>query len=309
MSNATAPRTILALAALAGAALAMPTRPVAPPPEPAEPPFPVGQEEGPLVEAALWVERGQVVPGSVVWVAVSFKIKPEWHIYWPGQNDTGMAPSFDWHLPEGWKIGAARWPAPTRYVGPGEMVDHILEGLTTVLFPVLIPPTADAGSGATISCDLEWLVCKSLCIAERQRVQFSLSPFDVNDQSTNARPQDAAVIAMGRKILPGPIDAGQTGITASVTGNTLTIRSAGGGVLSFAPGASGRAVMETLESCVGQEGKPLYIGLEGSADEPVEGVVTLRLMGRAPQSYTLRIPKISDAQRDGFEIPGSGSKP
>lgn len=309
MSNTTVPRTILALAALAGVAMAMAAGPVAPPPEPAEAPFPIGEEDGPFVDASLWVDHGQVMPGSVVWVAVSFKIRPEWHIYWPGQNDTGMTPSFDWHVPEGWKVGAARWPAPSRHVAPGPLVDHILEGVPTVLFPVKIPDFADAGSGATISCDLEWLVCKTMCVAERQRVQFSLAPFDPNNQSTNARPQDAAVIAMARKILPPPFDAAETGISASVTGNTLSIKSAGGGVLSFAPAESGRPVIETLESCVGEEGESLFIGLEDAMDKPIAGVVTLRLMGRAAQSYTLRIPKISDALRDGFEIPAAGSRP
>lgn len=283
--------------------MAIATGPVAPPPPVAEPPFPIGEVEGPIVEATLWVEKGQVMPGAVVWVAVAFKIRPDWHIYWPGMNDTGMAPEFDWKVPEGWKVGAARWPAPTRYIAPGELVDHILEGIPTVLFPIKIPESASGGAGATIACDLEWLVCKTMCIAERQRVQFSFAAFDPNNQSSNARAQDAAVIAMARRALPRPIDELGSGLTASVTGNTLTIKSAGGGVLAFAPSERSRPVLDTLDGCVGEEGKPLFVGLEDAPDRIVEGVVTLREMGRAPRAFGLQIPRIAVAERDGFEIP------
>ena len=88
------------------------------------PPFPIGEEEGPFVEATLWVDHAAVMPGQVFWVGVTFRIRPEWHMYWPGINDTGMAPSFDWHLPDGWQIGRARWPAPKRHVGSAP--DHRL---------------------------------------------------------------------------------------------------------------------------------------------------------------------------------------
>lgn len=273
-----------------------------PPAPDAAPPFPVDQEEGPLVEAAFWVDHDAVAPGQVFWVAVSFKIRPDWHIYWPGHNDTGMPPDFGWELPEGWKVGRARWPAPERSVGPGGMLDHVLEGNPTVLFPVKVPDDADTRRPATIACDIEWLVCQTMCIAERQRVEFAFRPFSGAEPESRRRAQDAAVIAMARKQLPAPIVDADPPIRVTLEGDTLLLASDSTGRLIFAPGETGRAVRDPLSACVGQEGRPLRITLE-DADASVRGVVTVEEMGRPPRSYHLRIPELTREERDGFAHP------
>ncbi|MEM7754184.1 MAG: protein-disulfide reductase DsbD domain-containing protein [Planctomycetota bacterium] len=103
-------------------------------------------------------------PGSTQWIGVKFELDDSWHIYWDGQNDTGMAPTVELDLPEGFSAGDIHWPTPHRYISPGGILDHVYEDEVTLLIPITIDNSVPARGRATISASLEWLVCAEVCI-------------------------------------------------------------------------------------------------------------------------------------------------
>ena len=62
-------------------------------------------EEPEHARMTLIAETDAAVPGATLWLALDFVIDDEWHIYWPGHNDSGFAPQWTLSLPEGWTEG------------------------------------------------------------------------------------------------------------------------------------------------------------------------------------------------------------
>ena len=77
---------------------------------------------------------------GTVHVSWYFDLAEDWHLYWPGLNDSGFPPSVQLHLPDGWSARPLRWPVPARYVMPGDLLDHVYDQPLVVLEQVLVPP-------------------------------------------------------------------------------------------------------------------------------------------------------------------------
>lgn len=110
---------------------------------------------------------------------VVFTVAPEWHTYWPGQNATGtpiawtvsMGPGVDQRPGAKVTVGTPVYPAPTRYLGGGDLLDYALTGTFTVMLPLTVTHAAKGGTGEGASkatlplrVKIEYLVCKDSCI-------------------------------------------------------------------------------------------------------------------------------------------------
>ncbi len=253
--------------------------------------------EGPKATFTLLSDVTHSKPGGVFWIAVQFKIEPEWHIYWPGQNDTGIAPIFNWTLPSGWKIGQPRWTAPRRYETNSDMLDHVLEGSPVALFPVQIAPDATLGSTHQIEADIEWFVCRDVCLAEFDKASLPLTIAE----STVLSPTEARVRAH-KAALPAAWPASDAPIEINRPGaNTLSVSSSLPGVLSFYPAASGRGVLDIVGSCETRSGT-LRIEFAPESRAAVVGIVHFAGDDGSSYTYQYRDPVEPDARRDGFEI-------
>ncbi len=131
---------------------------------------PMGDDEHEPARPMLVSESAGLVAGATNNIALTFDIDEGWHVYWPGQNDTGFAPSLELTLPEGWTASDIQWPAPHRHVSPGGILDHVYEdGEATFIIPITVPSDAEVGP-VTITADAEWLVCREACIPGWQTV-------------------------------------------------------------------------------------------------------------------------------------------
>jgi DsbC/DsbD-like thiol-disulfide interchange protein len=265
--------------------------------------------ETPLTTAALWVSHRVVAPGQVLWVAVTFEIKDGWHIYWPGLNDTGMPPIFDWHLPDGWLVGSPRFPVPIIHETEGGLVDHVLEGVAMVLVPIKVPEDAIAGQPVTISCDLEWLVCRVACLSESQRVQFTLAVTGGRQGWPVKDFHGAAVIDMAHKALPEPIPETGGPVAAALDGAELVITAADGARVSFYPTEDSREPAAGPAARLEQAGPVVRIALDETSDAPVEGVIIIETGDGGRRAFAVRIPEITEKQRDGFALPDTKPDP
>ena len=156
-------------------------------------------------QPTLIAEHSSIAPGSTVRIAVDFAINPGWHLYWPGRNDTGFEPQVEWELPEGWTIGDLHWPAPVRYVSPGDILDHIYEDRLTLIADLTAP--ADATDSVDIAAELSWLVCKDVCIPEDARVSMSLAVSESSQPTQSTAHTSAFAAAESRWPIAAEPDA------------------------------------------------------------------------------------------------------
>lgn len=94
-------------------------------------------------------------------IGVSFRIKPEWHVYWRNPGDSGSAPKFAWTSEE-LQVGEPQWPLPKRFF-VGDLVNLGYEDEVVILFDVKNKNGTSPVAGKLV-LDLEWLVCKVECI-------------------------------------------------------------------------------------------------------------------------------------------------
>lgn len=153
----------------------------------------------------LVTEHARLRVGQIEWIGVNFTMQDEWHIYWPGQNDSGFPAEFEFTLSVVGEVGEPVWPAPVRYFPTEGLLDHVYEKQVTILFPlVLAESVATRENGdrspqvVTISVVADWLVCKEECIPEG--ASLSLTVPVVSTES--AAPQQAG--SRGEGDLAGP---------------------------------------------------------------------------------------------------------
>ncbi len=110
-------------------------------------------------------------PGDVVDIAVIFTMKDDWHIYWQNPGDAGMPTSFQWTLPENFKIIDRQEPTPTRHVDEG-IHTFIHEDGAIFMFKLQAP--AQLPDSNSLALDIQWLECKELCQPGASHHEFSL---------------------------------------------------------------------------------------------------------------------------------------
>lgn len=110
----------------------------------------------------------ELAPGATTRTAMVFDVPEGWHTYWNGRNDTGFPASMNFELPPGMALVDTAWPAPKRYVSPGDILDHVYTGT----YPLFVDATWDpdvpvpAEGSVDVSCTIDWLVCREACIFE-----------------------------------------------------------------------------------------------------------------------------------------------
>ncbi len=191
--------------------------------------------------------------GGMFWLGVDMQIKEGWHIYWRNPGDSGLPTTIRWNPHPRLSPGEIHWPRPSRFDEDG-ITTYGYSDRVTLLVPVSLTqggPQPDYGtsgeapggtnggtsgnppdsgvdgykedgsraSGAVsekpLSADLNWLVCKEICLPESATVSmsvgeggkfegFSVSGADRITQSMNLVPGVAeewrghAVLAAGR---------------------------------------------------------------------------------------------------------------
>lgn len=146
---------------------------------------------------ALLFPSQQVRPGSQMTGILQFYIDPEWHLYWKNPGDAGLAPSFDWQLPQGVEITDVQWPAPTRFERSGTYFygyDKTPQWVVTFSFD---PSMAEGTYPITLSAF--WLACNGSCVPSSQQYECSvtlsssappLPPFPLLDEARKTLPVD-----------------------------------------------------------------------------------------------------------------------
>ena len=122
------------------------------------------------------VPQGETfTPGDTLWVAARLDMNPDWHTYWEFQGDSGLATEISWTLPEGFEAGKIHWPAPYRFIEPGDLVSHGYKDSVKLMIPIQTPADAVPGETYTLSAFAEWLECKDICLPGEGRDEITLT--------------------------------------------------------------------------------------------------------------------------------------
>lgn len=204
------------------------------------------------VSARLVTGQTPLIAGTIAEIGIHLTIQSGWHIYWDGQNDTGLPVTYTARFPEGFEPLPILWPAPDRHAGEGEILDHIYENQVTLIVPVRIPASA-AGSTATLAMDLSWLVCKNVCLPEEAAVELKLPVAAAG--ASQAPTAEAALIAKTHARLPRPMPTDPSVASVRWDGGTLTLTGRAGQRIEFYPGAGSAPVKDLIKSGAGRDGR------------------------------------------------------
>ncbi len=153
-----------------------------------------------------------------------FKLEPGWHVYWLNPGDSGEPPRISWTVPNGFRFGPLEFPAPER-LPLGPLMDYGYEN--EVLFPFQIDVASGLTSGSTITLDanVNWLVCREVCIPEKAQLEETLDVLSRagGDASLYFGPDQDLWLRLANQV-PRPLPYGDSAVFASTaTGFRLTV--------------------------------------------------------------------------------------
>ena len=170
------------------------------------------------LKVRLVSEASAVAPGQTFWIGLDFALEPEWHIYWINAGDSGQPPRVTWSAPAGYTVGSIEWPQPGRIVDSPTIVDYGYHGNVLLMAPVRAGSSPRPGSSAEILADVNWLVCRDICVPGNARVSL---PVRVAPLARIDARQHAVFEATRRRI-PKPLPA-RWKASAEASGDTFVI--------------------------------------------------------------------------------------
>ena len=194
-----------------------------------------------------------LVAGDTNYLGLLFDIDPEWHIYWDGVNDSGFAPSADWTAPPGVEVGEIVWPAPKRYLGPGNVLDHIYEEQVLLLVPVEVPRDARVGQQMTFRAQVEWLVCKEMCLPGFGDVRLTLPVVAAGSDNPATEFADEFEAAWARVPLEEALHDDPR-VRIHLSGTTVQVDAQGARRLSYYPQSEAARIAEPVRRGVSTDG-------------------------------------------------------
>jgi thiol:disulfide interchange protein DsbD len=248
----------------------------------AAPLLPVQDDEMPdgdkLVQVTLFADHEAVKPGGKLTLAVRYAIEPKWHIYWENPGDSGLATRAKFQAPEGWSVGALRFPTPMRHEDPGDITTFIFEKEMVLLAEVAVPANAKPGTKVAFAVDASWLVCTDLCVPGSGKGAVEVTVADA-DKTANE-----AVFAAARARLPKPwteFSKARTSWSGDETEPKLTLIVPGAQSLDFFPLDVAPVSLEEMSIDAGKSGATLRATFrfkrKSEQDEPrIRGVLRVR---------------------------------
>ncbi|MEN3930353.1 protein-disulfide reductase DsbD domain-containing protein [Microvirga sp. W0021] len=133
---------------------------------------------GQMLSAAQATERpykinildGGQEDGSYL-AAIELKLAGGYLTYWRTPGEAGIAPSFNWSASENLETVSVEWPAPERVLE----ADSVVYGFhKQVIIPLRIKPK-QTGKPVTLNLELQFGVCKDICIPSTDTISTSLT--------------------------------------------------------------------------------------------------------------------------------------
>ena len=268
-----------------------------------------------LVSVTLHADFTRFQPGQELTLAVQYDIRPGWHLYWRNPGDNGMPPSLSIKAAPGVVVGAPLYPRPKVFQKKqGDSIETSFgyEGSVCLLVPLSITRSFEA-SRLDLAIELEWLVCKDICLIGSERREFSI-PAALSERPPSVDPAGLRLIKIWRNRLPLP--ASKARISASLRGESLLISGPSGlsrqvrFIPDLTPGVTPAVQVPAIGVVVGSRFTlevPLNIRPEDALGQPLR-VAGLILLGsyERPRAISVDVP-IPLTLREDFGSTGAES--
>jgi DsbC/DsbD-like thiol-disulfide interchange protein len=142
---------------------------------------PARAEAPPVSRAELVSGTEAVRPGQPFWLAIHIQLDEGWHTYWRNPGDAGARPQVSWHLPSGMEAEPLLWPYPSVF-REGRLVTYGYSGSAWLFTRMTLPVESDSGEAVPIGADVEWLVCRDICIPQYAELMLSV-PIVTDDEN------------------------------------------------------------------------------------------------------------------------------
>jgi len=251
--------------------------------------------EAPRSQCKLLSEHLSLTPGKRAWLALEFAIEPGWHMYWKGQNDTGLPPQLSFELPPDFKVGEILWPVPERHISPGDLLDSIVHEQMTLLIPVDVPVNAKVGTTAKISVKAEWLVCKEACVLEDAALELTL-PIRDTIPAAEPDPKATGIITSARERLPRKLPKENPPATIEWREGTVIVTAPGASELVFHAEDGGVALEAPLSEATAKADKLQFRLKQSKPEQRLLGVLEIRKQAKKPEYYSVSLPQPTPAK-------------
>lgn len=143
------------------------------------------------IKVEIVSEKHAIAAGDSFWVSLQFHITPPWHAYWKNPGDAGMAPSINWHLPDGFTVEAVEWPVPEKFVA-SEAITFGYSGDLNFLALIKAPSVLNDQEFIDIGATTSWVVCsEDTCLPGESKASYKqpISPISKIDEGQAAKIQ------------------------------------------------------------------------------------------------------------------------
>ncbi len=161
------------------------------------------QDATPHVDLKVVADAEAIRPGGKLTLGLHFKIDEKWHIYWRNHGASGLPPSVEWELPDGFEAGPLLHPPPKTHTVEVVGTTYVHYGEPVLLAEITVPANAPVGEKVVIKGNARWLVCKELCVLGEQKLEIAL-PVVAADAAV--KPANKDLFAAARSTLPIPTD-------------------------------------------------------------------------------------------------------
>ncbi|MCZ0931964.1 MAG: thioredoxin family protein [Oligoflexia bacterium] len=134
------------------------------------------QKEKDIFHIALVSPYKEVKKNSSFLAGLRIQLAPEWHSYWSFAGDFGQAPQIHFSKVKHIQIKPLPFPRPQRksfLINKKNSDSFIYENELLIPFEVFIEEDYK-GENLNLSVDLEWAVCKDICLSKKNKLQLQL---------------------------------------------------------------------------------------------------------------------------------------
>jgi thiol:disulfide interchange protein DsbD len=196
-----------------------PRDPLSPPDATPQPPN-RGNSTEQLVKVRTLADVDRITPGSKFNLAFEFTLEPNWHIYWKNQGASGGPTEIKVTGPSGFGIGKTLYPRPIA-IRSEEGVSYGYQDKVIIFVEVSAPPETFSNM-AMFNAQINWMVCKDVCLLGRTRQSISV-PVGSGDPPSPLSPGVDPAVKEWQKRLPQKLSTA-SGSQINFDGATLTIR-------------------------------------------------------------------------------------
>ena len=168
--------------------------------------YTLGPSDAEQAVVELISDVAAIQPGQSFEIGLRMKLDSHWHVYWVNPGDTGLPPTIEWNAPQGFEFGELEFPTPERIPTP-PFVSYGYEGEVVFLTTVQAPQELSKSETVTIQADVDWLICKDVCIPGSAQLAIEL-PFTQTGESL-VPSQDLDRMVQARSAIPGLAEGGK----------------------------------------------------------------------------------------------------